>query len=132
MALWLLASVRKALHVCRGLCSSKYRLRTSICCVVTCVYSLISSLRWDIISPHVWEGGAMLTSLTSVLGGFIRHPREIRATAYVTHFSFYSVLTPFHLIERELFSVASFHPPPPPLSLFLPSYLISPSSQEAI
>lgn len=76
------------------------------------------------------RGGAMLMSLTSVLRGFNRHPREIRSTAYVTHFSFYSALTPFHIMERTvqcgIISSSSSS------SFFLPSYLISPSSQEAI
>lgn len=53
--------------VCQGLCSSKYRPRTSICGTVTCVYSLILSLKWDLISVGGSEGGATLTSLTSAL-----------------------------------------------------------------
>lgn len=75
-------------------------------------------------------GGVMLTSRTSVPRGLNRHPREIRATTHVTHFSIYSVLTPSHLMERTVQCAIISSLSSSPLSL--PSYLISASSQEAI
>lgn len=83
--------------VCQRLCSSKYRRRTSICGTVTCLFP--RSHRWDggLISPRGWAGRAGLTSLTSTLRD--QHLRVMRATASVTHFNFFTLSTPLHLVE---------------------------------
>lgn len=126
---WWYVSELRAPRVCQGLCSSKYRLRTLIWGTVTRVCALIASMTRGLHFSGWLGGGAKLTWLTSALTGFNQHQREIRATARVIHFNFYSPLTPFHVLERSIqygpVSSSS-------SSLFLPSYLISPSPQEAI
>lgn len=115
----------------RGLCSSKYRLRTSICGGVTCVYSLISSLRWDLISLGGWERrGGMLTSLTSAHRGFNRHPQRNKGNSLC--YTFQLLLCSLHLVERTAQYGPDSSSSSSSSSLSLPSYLISPFPQEAI